>query len=52
MSGAELRNKRLAAGLTRGRLARELGVSLSAVYKWETGIRPIRPIPAKQRRGP
>lgn len=46
MSGAELRDKRLAAGLSQERLARELGVSLSAVYRWEAGTRPIRPITA------
>lgn len=46
MSGAELRVRRLTAGLSQEKLARELGVSLSAVYKWEAGIRPIRPLAA------
>ena len=43
MTGAELRKKRLAVGLSQEALARALSVSVSSVSKWESGARRIRP---------
>ncbi len=41
MSPEELQATRIAVGLSQEALARELGVSVSAVSKWEAGVRPI-----------
>ena len=43
VTGAELRKKRLAVGLSQEALARALSVSVSSVSKWESGARRIRP---------
>jgi transcriptional regulator with XRE-family HTH domain len=43
VTGAELRKKRLAVGLSQEALARALSVSVSSVSKWESEARRIRP---------
>ena len=41
ISGQELRSRRLRAGLSRERLAHEIGVPITAVTEWEEEVTPI-----------
>jgi transcriptional regulator with XRE-family HTH domain len=41
LSGSELRSRRLRAGLSRERLAHEVGVPITAVTEWEEEVAPI-----------
>jgi len=43
MTGKELKERRKQNGLTQMELSKLLGVSWSAVARWEVGIRPIPP---------
>lgn len=47
MTGAELQEARESAGLTKSELARQAGVSLSAVTRWEANERHMGPVAAE-----
>jgi len=42
MTGADLRRRRAALGLSRDKLARLLGTTVNTVLRWELGRMPIR----------
>lgn len=46
MSGAELKERREALGLSVGELAREFEVIPSSVYRWESGAVPLKGLTA------
>ncbi|MGA7617531.1 MAG: helix-turn-helix transcriptional regulator [Thermoanaerobaculia bacterium] len=41
ITGEELKHRRIAAGISRGQLARPLGVTAEKVLQWESGEKPI-----------
>ncbi len=51
MEPGELQRSRIALGLTQETLARKLGISVSAVSKWESGARLIRALAARALEG-